>query len=199
MLAVPASGTVTAVGPAAYAADDGAPVIDAASAGGVSREFESFAHQVLPDLLRYAGALTGDPHLSADLVQDVLVRAQARWGRIRRTDRPDRYVKKMLTNEHLSFRRRWHTRSVVPTADDALHARTPHTADLAVQVADRDDLRRRLSALPHRQRAVLVLRFYEGLDDAEIGDLLGMREGTVRSNASRALAALRLGAQEEQR
>ena len=76
----------------------------------------------LPDLLRYAGALTGDPHTGADVVQEVLVRAHGRWARIAAADRPDLYVRKMVTNEHLSWRRRWHTRSVVPTEDGALHA-----------------------------------------------------------------------------
>lgn len=175
------------------------PLGGAGPAATASRDFESFAHQMLPDLLRYAAALTGDPHLGADLVQDVLVRAQERWGRIRETDRPDRYVKKMLTNEHLSFRRRWHARSVVLTGDESLHVRTPATPDFAAQVVDRDDLRQQLATLPRRQRAVLVLRFYEGLDDAEIGELLGMRPGTVRSNASRALAALRRSAPDQPR
>ena len=172
---------------------------DAGSGSLAADGFEAFARRVLPDMLRYASALTGDPHLGADLVQEVMVRAQARWGRIRRTDHPERYVKRMVTNEHLSFRRRWHTRSVVPVADEALHARTPPTADPATRVADHDGLRQRLADLPRRQRAVLVLRFYEDLDDAEIGDLLGMSTGTVRSNASRALAALRRSTPREER
>lgn len=187
--AAPATGTVGTVG-AVEDADGGALPADG---------FEAFARRVLPELLRYAGALTGDPHLAADLVQDVMVRAQGRWGRIRRTDHPERYVKKMVTNEHLSFRRRWHTRSVLPVTDEALHARTPATADPSVRVADHDGLRQRLADLPRRQRAVLVLRFYEDLDDTEIGELLGMTTGTVRSNASRALAALRRTTPREER
>ncbi|WP_092866964.1 SigE family RNA polymerase sigma factor [Quadrisphaera sp. DSM 44207] len=153
--------------------------------------FDAFARRQLPGLLRYATALTGDPHTAADVVQDVLVRACARWERVRRTDRPDLYVKKMITNEHLSWRRRWHTRSVVPVEDTALHARTPPAGDASADLADRDDLRRRLATLPRSQRAVLVLRFYEDLDDPEIAQVLGIAPGTVRSNASRALAALR--------
>ena len=187
--AVPATGTVGAVG-----ADE-----DADSEALAADGFEVFARRVLPDMLRYASALTGDPHLGADLVQEVMVRAQGRWGRIRRTDHPERYVKKMVTNEHLSFRRRWHTRSVVPVADETLQARTPATADPSIRVADHDGLRQRLADLPRRQRAVLVLRFYEDLDDAEIADLLGMTTGTVRSNASRALAALRRSTPREER
>jgi len=160
--------------------------------------FEVFAHRVLPDLLRYGTALAGDRHVGADVVQDVMVRAHERWGRIRRADRPDLYLKRMVTNEHLSWRRRWHTRSVVPTDDVVLHARAAPAPDAADQLADRDDLRRRLAELPRRQRAVLVLRFYEGLDDAEIAQVLGVAPGTVRSSASRALAALRREATTEE-
>lgn len=161
--------------------------------------FEAFARGVLPELLRYAGALTGDPHLAADLVQEVMVRAQGRWSRIERTDHPGRYLKKMVTNEHLSFRRRWHTRSVVTVGDDALHLGMRAVDDPSTGVVDRGGLRQRLGELPRRQRAVLVLRFYEDLDDDEIGELLGITAGTVRSNASRALAALRRNTPREER
>jgi len=184
-----ATGTVDAMG----------PVEDAGRAALQADGFEAFARRMMPGLLRYAGALTGDPHLAADLVQDVMVRVQGRWGRIRRTDHPERYVKTMVTNEHLSFRRRWHTRAVVSVADETLYARTPVTVDPTIRVVDHDGLRQRLGDLPRRQRAVLVLRFYEDLDDAEIADLLGMTTGTVRSNASRALAALRRTTPEEER
>ncbi len=175
------------------------PVEDAGRAALPADGFEAFARQMMPGLLRYAGALSGDPHLAGDLVQDVMVRVQGRWGRIRRADHPERYVKKMLTNEHLSFRRRWHTRTVVPVADQTLYARTPVSVDPATRVVDHDALRHRMADLPRRQRAVLVLRFYEDLDDTEIADLLGMTTGTVRSNASRALATLRRTTPEEER
>ena len=156
--------------------------------------FEDFARTRLPALLAYAVVLTGDPHLASDVVQEVMVRAHGRWSRIRRADRPELYVKRMVTNEFLSWRRRWHVRSVVPVADEALHARAPRTADPAQQVVDRDAVWARLATLPRRQRAVLVLRFYEGLDDAEIAEVLRLAPSTVRSTASRALAALRLDA-----
>lgn len=156
--------------------------------------FEDFARTRLPALLAYAVVLTGDPHLASDVVQEVMVRAHGRWSRIRGADRPELYVKRMVTNEYLSWRRRWHVRTVVPVADDALHARAPSAADPAQQVVDRDAVWARLAGLPRRQRAVLVLRFYEGLDDAQIAEVLSMAPSTVRSTASRALAALRLGA-----
>lgn len=161
--------------------------------------FEAFARSRLPHLLRYAAALTGDPHQGADVVQEVLVRASARWSSIRRTDRPDLYVRRMVPNEHLSWRRRWHTRSVVPVDDGILHALAPTTGDPASQVVVRDELRQRLAALSRRQRTVLVLRYYEGLDDTEISEVLQLAPSTVRSTATRALAALRsLAASEEE-
>jgi RNA polymerase sigma-70 factor (sigma-E family) len=156
-------------------------------------DFEGFVRQWLPAQLRYATALSGDPHLAADIVQDVLVRAHARWRHIRTADRPDLYVKRMITNEYLSWRRRWHVRNVVPATLTVLQSHHPAVADSAQHIVDRDDLLHRLGKLPRRQRAVLVLRFYEGLADREIAQILGVAPGTVRSTASRALAALRPG------
>ena len=164
--------------------------LDAGASPGAG-DFEDFARAHLPGLLSYAVVLTGDQHQAADLVQDVMVRVHGRWARIRATDRPDLYVKRMVTNEHLSWRRRWHVRSVVAVDDAVLGARAPAGADPSQRVVDRDHLWQRLAALPPRQRAVLVLRYYEGLDDAEIAQVLGTAAVTVRSNASRALAALR--------
>ncbi|MDT0164009.1 sigma-70 family RNA polymerase sigma factor [Actinotalea sp. AC32] len=160
-------------------------------------DFETFARARMGDLLRYATALTGDPHQGADVVQEVLVRASSRWRRIRLTGRPDLYVKRMITNEHLSWRRRWHTRTVVATDDAALHALAPASADPATGVVDRDDVRRRLASLTPRQRTVLVLRYYEGMDDADISQVLGLAPSTVRSTAARALLSLRADATPE--
>jgi RNA polymerase sigma-70 factor (sigma-E family) len=155
-------------------------------------DFEAFVRERLPALLRYATALSGDPHLAADVVQDVLVRVHAKWARICHQERPDLYVKRMVTNEYLSWRRRWQVRTIIPVSFSVLQSRSPSVGDAAQQVADRDDLQARLAALPRRQRAVLVLRYFEGLDDAEIAGVLDISSSTVRSTASRALATLRL-------
>lgn len=157
-------------------------------------DFEGFAHQHLRGLLAYATALTGDRDLAADLVQEVMAKAHDRWSRIRAADRPLLYVKRMVTNEHLSWRRRWHVRRIVPVTDTVLHERAPRQVDSSQHVVDRDDARQRLDLLPRRQRAVLVLRYYEGLDDAEIAQVLDVSTSTVRSNAARALATLRVTA-----
>lgn len=141
---------------------------------------------------RYATVLTGDRELAADLVQDVLAKAYVRWSRIVRTEVPELYVKRMLTNEYLSWRRRWSTRhihaapaSVLDSAADTI----PDTAEASAQTAA---VLAPLAGLPKRQRAVLVLRYYEGLSDEEIAQMLGTAPSTVRSNASRAIQSLRI-------
>lgn len=145
----------------------------------------------LPGLLRYATVLTGDGHTAADIVQEVLLRAHLRWNRIALMDRPDLYLRRMVTNEHLSWRRRWHVRTIQPSSDEVLAAHAEPRLDHAQHVVEDDEMWTRLAALPPRQRTVLVLRYYEGLGDAEIASVLGTTAATVRSHASRALTALR--------
>jgi RNA polymerase sigma-70 factor (sigma-E family) len=145
--------------------------------------FEEFAAARLPALLRYAVLLSGDREQARDIVQEVLTRALVKWDRISATEEPYAYVRRMVTNEHLSWRRRRRLRTV------------PLPEELAARPADPpddDEMWQLLSTLPRQQRAVLVLRFYEGLSDPEIADVLGCRPSTVRSNATRALAALRI-------
>lgn len=153
-------------------------------------DFDEFLRGQLPALVRFAGVLTADTHLAQDLTQDALVRAHARWGRIGRMDRPDLYLRRMITNGYLSWRRRWAVRSIRPVADAGVL--DPATApDPAVHLADQDLVSELLGTLSRRQRAVLVLRFYEGRTDEEIAAILGCSAGTVRSHVSRALAGLR--------
>ena len=138
-------------------------------------------------LLRFAYVLCGDAHLAEDLVQTVLARAYAKWSRVSASERVEPYVKRMIVNEHLSWRRRRSSGEVAV----AVPGDVPR-ADTAESYADRDAMWRLLATLPRRQRAVLVLRYYEDLPDAAIAEALGCTESTVRSYATRALAALRL-------
>ncbi|MEU4639744.1 SigE family RNA polymerase sigma factor [Micromonospora sp. NPDC023814] len=151
--------------------------------------YEEFADSRLAALLRYAVMLTGDPHQAQDLVQDTMVRVQLNWRRVARADSPERYVRRMLTNQYVDWRRTSWMRRVLLRAepDDAV----PVPADHAQHAVDRDQVWSWLSGLPRRQRATLVLRYYEDLPDAEIADILGCAVGTVRSSISRALATLR--------
>ena len=156
--------------------------------------FEQFAVARLPSLLRYAVVLTGDRDLAQDVVQEVLARAQVRWRRISEADSPEAYVRRMVLNEYLSWRRSWAARNVhavgerLADLDDARGGVRDH----AQHVVDADELWGRLATLGRKQRAVLVLRYYEQLDDTAIADLLGCSPATVRSHASRALKTLRL-------
>lgn len=151
--------------------------------------FEEFAAARLPAVLRFAGVLTADRALAEDVVQEVLIRASKGWDRIGGLDHPELYVRKMVVNEYLSWRRRsWR---LLPggsgtEVDDRI------TPDHASQLADRYALLTEIGKLPRRQRTVLVLRYYEGLADSEIADILGCTPGTVRGYAFRALAALRV-------
>ncbi len=149
--------------------------------------FEEFVQVRLVALLRYATVLTCDPRLAEDIVQEVMLRTHQRWNRIVAIEQPDAYVKRMVLNEFLSWRRRKAAR-VGQLADGVL----PAVPDHAHQVSERDAMLRRIAALPPRQRAVIALRFYEGCTDAEIATQLGCGKATVRSHSARALAALRV-------
>jgi RNA polymerase sigma-70 factor (sigma-E family) len=139
-------------------------------------------------LLRTARMLTGDERLAEDLVQTTLERVWPHWQRVARDRDPDAYVRKVMVNTYSSWwRRKW--RGEQPTSDlpeittlDDDYAR----ADLA------DALRRLLPTLTPRQRAVLVLRYYEDLTETATAEVLGCSVGTVKSQTSKALARLRL-------
>ena len=151
--------------------------------------FEEFAATRLPALLNFAAVLAGDRAIAEDLAQDVMIRAYSRWDRIGGLDQPELYVRKMILNEFLSWRRRsWR---LIPSSD-ARTGRGSAAPDHAQEYSERDALLGELGKLPRRQRAVLVLRYYEDRPDAEIAELLGCAPGTVRGYASRALAALRI-------
>lgn len=143
-------------------------------------------------LLRLALMLTGDRHLAEDLAQDVLVRLYGRWARVAGMAQLDAYVRRSLVNAHVSWRRR-RSSGEVPLAEpaDAARGGAVAGADGSEAAVDRDQAWRLLATLPRRQRAVLVLRYYEDLSDREIAEVLGCSAGTVRSQASRALATLR--------
>lgn len=151
--------------------------------------FEEFAAARSPALLRYAMLLSGDREEARDIVQEVLTRALVKWTRIGAIEEPYGYVRRMVTNEFLSLRRRrrlW----TVPLGREALDG--PAAPRAAADPDGDDELWQLLGTLPRQQRVVIVLRYYEGLTDHEIADVLGCRAGTVRGYASRALSALRI-------
>lgn len=152
--------------------------------------FDEFLGARLVSLLRYATVVTCDPHLAEDIVQEVLIRTQQRWARISDVEQPEAYVKRMILNHFLSWRRRRDARAL-PLPAAAVEAATGAGADCSARVVERHALLGQIAALPPRQRAVIALRYYEDRSDAEIAALLGCSEATVRSHCSQALAALR--------
>ncbi|MDQ3402229.1 MAG: SigE family RNA polymerase sigma factor [Actinomycetota bacterium] len=138
----------------------------------------------MPGLLRYGHALTGDPHDAADLVQGVLERVGARWHSVVKAGDPLAYTRRAMANAHVSRWRRRRRENLVSDVPDAAGAEQRYTfEDEPLWQAMRD--------LPPRQRAVLVLRYYENLSEAEIADVLGVSAGTVKSQAHKAKATLR--------
>lgn len=152
-------------------------------------QFEQFLAIELAQLGRFAAVLTGDRQLAHDVLTDALILASARWDRIGVMDHPAAYVRRIVVTTFLSDRRRNARRRTDPTDDVSVLDRV--SPDLAGRVGDRDEIHRLLEQLPPRQRAAVVLRYYLGLDDAEIGRELGASVGAVRTLVSRALAGLR--------
>ena len=148
--------------------------------------FEEFVTARADALMRYAYVLTGDPHDAADLLQESLVRVRAAWPGVVNKREPEGYVRTTMARLHISI---WRGRR-----RERLMADPPEQGydDDALDRAHGDGgLWRALGGLPRKQRAVLVLRYYESLSDQEIAEVLGISRGTVRSQASRALDKLR--------
>ena len=151
--------------------------------------FDDFVATRSTRLLRTAYLLTHDRALAEDLVQTTLAKAWFAWGRI--DGQPDAYVRRVMVNTYSSWwRRRWN--GEVATAELPERAAAAGHRPEAVRVDDRTDLWRALARLPRRQRAVVVLRFYEDLSEIETAEILQCSVGTVKSQASRALAKLRI-------
>jgi RNA polymerase sigma-70 factor (sigma-E family) len=177
-----------AVGPA----DDSATTVSLGDAGrtgaaDIDRQFRNFVTTRSPALLRTAYLLGGDWATAEDLLQVALTKTYLAWLRLGTIDAVEPYARRVLVNTATSWwRRRWHGErptEVLPDlpASDGLDERL-----------ERDRLWRHVVTLPARQRAVLVLRFYEDQSEAETARLLGVSVGTVKSQCARALATLRL-------
>jgi RNA polymerase sigma-70 factor (sigma-E family) len=162
-------------------------VVEGARVTGEAPDFDGWVAARGPALLRLAHALTGNAADAEDVVQEALARALPRWGRISRMDNVDAYVRRMVVNAHTSWWRRFRRRES-PVAE---------VRDVAV-AGDVDGVDRGTGlweacrGLPEAQRTAIVLRYYEQLEYAEIAELTGVREGSVRSRVSRGLAALRV-------
>ena len=134
-------------------------------------------------LVRFGFMLTGDRAAGEDLVQEALLRCLPSWGRLE-PQGVEAYVRKVMARQAWKARRH-------PLRVTSLDQAEPATADIADSSSEQSDLRQALQRLPRQQRVVLVLRYWQDLSEAEIAELLGCRQGTVKSRASRAYAQLR--------
>ncbi|GGY29853.1 SigE family RNA polymerase sigma factor [Streptomyces djakartensis] len=152
--------------------------------------FSSYVRARQPVLLRTARSLTGNPSDAEDLLQTALAKTYVAWERIEDHRALDGYVRRALLNTRTS---QWRKRKVDEFACDELPEPEPVPGgdDPAERQALRDAMWRAIMRLPARQRAMVVLRYYEDLSEAQTAELLGVSVGTVKSAVSRALSKLR--------
>lgn len=145
-------------------------------------DFDDFVAARSTALLRTAYLLTHDHGLAEDLLQTALTKSWFAWGRI--NGNPEPYVRKVLVNTFASWwRRKWHGERPTETLPEGATTDSPGQSL---------DLWTAMERLPNRQRAVIVLRYFEDLTERETAELLGCSVGTVKSQTSKALAHLRI-------
>jgi RNA polymerase sigma-70 factor (sigma-E family) len=151
------------------------------------QEFTAYMHARQQSLLRTAYLLTGDSHAAEDLVQTALAKLYLSWDKVDNKDSIDGYIRRIMVNENNSlWRRPWRRREV--STQVFLDGAAPEPA---VDAGTRSRVWDLVKTLPPKQRTVLVLRYYESMTEAEIAAVMKISVGTVKSQASRALTALR--------
>jgi RNA polymerase sigma-70 factor (sigma-E family) len=155
----------------------------------MSTNFDRFVANNAASLLRTAYLITGDLHEAEDVVQEALIKTAKRWHRVSRMDQPGAYARRILVNTALDgatkrTRRRGELSAELPAPEHTSH--NGHADGITV----RDELVQALATLAPRQRAVLVLRYFLDLPEAEVASVLDCSLGTVKSTASRGLARL---------
>jgi len=147
-------------------------------------EYAVFVQRVWPEYLRIATLLCGDQHEAEDLLQDCLVALYPRWGKLARRGDPTAYLRRMLVNRRVS---RWRRRR-----REILTDRPPDSTAPSGEPGDpHPELAAALRSLPRHQRAVVVLRYYADLTEADVASTLGCSIGTVKSQHARAMTRLR--------
>ncbi|GAA1867564.1 SigE family RNA polymerase sigma factor [Asanoa iriomotensis] len=150
-------------------------------------EFDAFVRSRTPSLLRSAFLLTGDQHLAEDLVQNALIRTHRSWRSLHHSGNAEAYTRKIMYHLQVA----WWRRGKVMESLAADVPEAPRGGDHAHATTVRLTLRAALLRLTNRQRAVLVLRFFEDRSEIEAAELLGVSVGTVKSQTAKALARLR--------
>lgn len=152
-------------------------------------DFADYMAARQPSLLRTAYLISGDLHTAEDLVQTAFAKLYLNWNKVQRAQSMDGYVRRILVNEHNSLWRRSYKRREVST--DQLPDHVPAPAGSGPDSEQSQALWEFVQTLPKKQRAAVVLRYYEELSEAETAAALGVSVGTVKSQTSRALASLR--------
>jgi RNA polymerase sigma-70 factor (sigma-E family) len=151
-------------------------------------DFDQFVAAHVDDLVRTAYLIVWDESEAEDLVQECLLKVARRWPRVRRMEHPRAYARRILVNQALdgAGRRARRRSELEPDASASAIAVDPLPG-----IDTRAELLQALGQLPARQRAVLVLRYFNDLTEAQVAEVLGCSPGTVKSSASRGLARLR--------
>jgi RNA polymerase sigma-70 factor (sigma-E family) len=152
-------------------------------------DFDSYVRASGPRLKRLAFLLTGDLDTAEDLLQSAYAKVLPHWGRVRRYEDPDAYVRRAMVSIRTSWWRRLRGREVL-TGD--LPERLGGGGDPAVSEGELDAVLRALRTLPRRQQVAVVLRHYCDLSEAETARVMGISTGGVKSQTSKALASLRV-------
>jgi RNA polymerase sigma-70 factor (sigma-E family) len=174
---------LSALGPGQYRHDrTGISRVEAAD-----EEFDSFVRARTHALLRSAYLLTGDQQLAEDLVQSALTKTHLAWRRLEDTGNAEAYARRTMYHLQVSWWRRRRVAEVLPGLVPERAGGDDHAGSVSLRLA----LRAALLQLSAKQRAVLVLRFFEDRGEREIADLLGVSVGTVKSQTAKALARLR--------
>lgn len=151
--------------------------------------FREFVHARSSSLQRSAWLLTGDRHAAEDLVQAALERCWLRWDRLDLSSDPEPYVRRVLLSVFLTWRRRFWRREQPSGQSPVAGTASPSAdSDLRLVVAAA------LAALPPRQRAAVVCRYFDDLSEAQTAAVMGCTVGTVKSQTAKALGKLRADA-----
>ena len=159
--------------------------VDVATSSGGVPTFEEYAAGAWPSLYRFAYLLAGNHADAEDLAQQTMLKAFRSWAKVAAADSPAAYLRRTLTNTYLSERRPRRRRAEVLTEVP------PERPVAAPGAEDQLTLWPHVRSLPPRQRAVVVLRYYEDLSERQVADVLGCSVGNVKSTAHRALRSLR--------